>query len=173
MTGKKKFGWKVCTYWPMLKFLPPKKKKKNGRPAHQAWHRLIFQPIKENKCDFNCGKLNSWAVPSYQVAHDMLHLMSTLRVAHYFHTIVPGPLQLACWRQFAVQLGNCKNLKEHLSIWLLLLLTYIIYVTHMDRKSLKSPSLCSLRLYELLWKCTVSYCKLLSWIDKLVSLRNV
>ena len=67
----------------------------------------------------NSANLNSWAVPSYQVTHDMLHTMSAMCVAHDLHTIAPRPLE----RALAAQWGDCKkNLELRLSIWLLLLL---------------------------------------------------
>ena len=49
--------------------------------------------ISSNKSDFSSVKLNSWAVPSYQVANDMLHVMSDLCIALDLHTTVPWPLE--------------------------------------------------------------------------------
>ena len=60
-------------------------------------HRLIVSANKTKlkQMQFKPAKLNSWAVPSYHVAHDMLHVICTPE-----HT---------CWRHFAVQWGDCKK----------------------------------------------------------------
>ena len=42
-------------------------------------------------------------VPSYQVAHDLLHVISARCVERDLHTIAPGPLERTCWRQFTAQ----------------------------------------------------------------------
>ena len=39
-------------------------------------------------------KLSSWAVPSYQVAHDMLHMIIAGCVAHDLHKIASGHLHI-------------------------------------------------------------------------------
>ena len=39
----------------------------------------------------------------------MLHVISARCVARDLHTIAPGPHEPACWRQFAVPLGDCKK----------------------------------------------------------------
>ena len=39
----------------------------------------------------------------------MLHVISVLCAARYLHTIAPGPLECACWRQFVVQPRDCKK----------------------------------------------------------------
>ena len=49
------------------------------------------------------------AVPSYQVAHNTLHVIGARCVARDFHTTVPGPLERTCWRQLAAQRGDCKK----------------------------------------------------------------
>ena len=57
----------------------------------------------------NTIKLRSWAIHSYHVALDMLHVMSAQCVAHDLHTIAPWPLERTCWRQFAALWGDCKR----------------------------------------------------------------
>ena len=64
------------------------------------------------KCDLHSPKLNSWAVPSYHEAHDMLYVVSALCAARDLHMIAPGPLERACWRQLAAQWGYCKKKKK-------------------------------------------------------------
>ena len=64
--------------------------------------------IKLKYYDLNSVKLNSWAVPSYQMGHDMLHVISARCVARDWHTIAPWPLERTHWRQFAVQWGDGK-----------------------------------------------------------------
>ena len=54
-------------------------------------------------------KRNSWAVPWYLVSHDMLHMISAVCAARDLDTIAPGPIERVCWRQFAVQWGDCKK----------------------------------------------------------------
>ena len=54
-------------------------------------------------------KLNSSAVASYYVAHDMFHVMSARCVARDLHTITSWLLERTCWRQFAAQLGDYKK----------------------------------------------------------------
>ena len=44
----------------------------------------------------------------------MLHVISTQCVAHDLHTISPWPLEHMCWRQFAVQWGDCKKKKSQI-----------------------------------------------------------
>ena len=39
----------------------------------------------------------------------MLHVISAQCVAHDLHSIAPGPLERACWRQFAALWGDCKK----------------------------------------------------------------
>ena len=39
----------------------------------------------------------------------MLHVISAQCVARHLHTIPPGPLECVCWRQFAMQWGDCEN----------------------------------------------------------------
>ena len=39
----------------------------------------------------------------------MLHVISARCVARNLHTIAPGPLEHACWRQFAALWGDCKK----------------------------------------------------------------
>ena len=70
----------------------------------------------KNKCDLSSLKPNSRAVPSYHVAH-MLHVIGA---QCDLLTIAPGLLEHMCRRQFAEQWGDCKNLKLHLSMQLLL-----------------------------------------------------
>ena len=61
---------------------------------------------------------NLIAVPSHQMAPDILHVISTRCVAHDLQTIALRPLQRMCWRQLTVQWGDCnkKNLELHLSM---------------------------------------------------------
>ena len=54
-------------------------------------------------------------VPSCHVAH-MLHVMSVRCVARDLHANATWPLQCTCWRQFAAQWGDCKNLELRLSL---------------------------------------------------------
>ena len=61
--------------------------------------------------------LNSWAVSSFHVAHNMLHVISARCVARDLYTTAPWPLESKCWRQFAAQWGNCTNLELCLSMW--------------------------------------------------------
>ena len=42
------------------------------------------------------------------MAHDMLHVINALCTVRDVHTIAPGPLERACWRQFATQ-RDCKK----------------------------------------------------------------
>ena len=56
----------------------------------------------------------------------MLHVISALCAASNLHTIVPGPLEFVCWRQFAVQRGDCKNLKLHLSVRVLVVVVVVV-----------------------------------------------
>ena len=60
--------------------------------------------ISSNKCDFNSVKLNSWAVPSYRMAHNTT--LARDQRSMDLHTIAPGPLERACWRQFAALWGD-------------------------------------------------------------------
>ena len=85
-----------------------------NRPSH-----AITVYWRWKSLDLNSVKLNSWAVPLYQVAHCRLHLISTRCATRDLHTIVPGPLERTCWRQFAAQWRDCKNFKLCLSMWLL------------------------------------------------------
>ena len=39
----------------------------------------------------------------------MLHMISARCVARDSHSIVPGPLERACWRQFVALWGDCKK----------------------------------------------------------------
>ena len=39
----------------------------------------------------------------------MLHAISVRCVARDLHTIAPGPLERACWRQFVALCGDCKK----------------------------------------------------------------
>ena len=39
----------------------------------------------------------------------MLHVISARCVARDLHSIAPGPLERACWRQFAALRGDCKK----------------------------------------------------------------
>ena len=39
----------------------------------------------------------------------MLHVKSARCVARDLHKIAPGPLERACWRQFAALRGDCKK----------------------------------------------------------------
>ena len=77
-------------------------------------HRLMVQPIKlsSNKWDLNSVKVSSWAVPSYHVARNTrcCTWQSAWCVARDLQTIAPGPLECTCWRRFAAQWGDCKNL---------------------------------------------------------------
>ena len=57
----------------------------------------------------------------------MLHVISTQCVSLDLHTIVPGPLEHTCWRQFAAHWGDCKNLELCLWIQLLLLLLLLLF----------------------------------------------
>ena len=50
--------------------------------------------ISSNKCDFSFVKLDSGTVPSYQVAHDMLHVKSARCVARDVHTVAPGHISV-------------------------------------------------------------------------------
>ena len=77
-------------------------------------HQLMVQPIKQSKikCDLNSVKLNSWAVPSFQVAHSIMHVINARCVAHDLQTIMPGPLKRMFWRQFVTQWGDCKNISD-------------------------------------------------------------
>ena len=59
------------------------------------------------------AKRTGW---KYQVAQCRLHVKSARSVARNLHTIAHGPLECTCWRQFAAQWGDCKNLKLRLSI---------------------------------------------------------
>ena len=75
-------------------------------------HQLIVQTVKYTwkKCDSDSVKLNSWAVPSYHMAHNILHVILSARcVAHDLHRIAPWPLERTCWRQFAAQSGDCNK----------------------------------------------------------------
>ena len=60
-----------------------------------------------NERDFNSVKLNLWAVPSYQVVHGMLQVVSAQCVAHDVHMIVSWPLECTCWRQFVMLWEDC------------------------------------------------------------------
>ena len=57
----------------------------------------------QNTSDFNPVKLNSWAVTSYQVENNMLHMLSALCAAHDLHKIVPWLLERTYKRQFTAQ----------------------------------------------------------------------
>ena len=54
-----------------------------------------------SKCSLKFVKFSSRAVPSYHVAHNMLHVISALFVARDLHEIALRPLESTCWRQFA------------------------------------------------------------------------
>ena len=56
----------------------------------------------------------------------MLHVMRALCVARNLHTFAPGPLERACWKQFAGSEEIVKNLKLRRSIRLLLLLLLLL-----------------------------------------------
>ena len=66
---------------------------------------VLANKMKPNKCDFNSVKLNSWVVPLYHVAHDILHVISVC-VSSDLHTIAPWPLARVCWRQLAAQTAS-------------------------------------------------------------------
>ena len=57
----------------------------------------------------------------------MLHIISAGCVACDLHTIAPRPLEHTCWRQFAVQRGNSKNLKLHLLMRLLFFFFFFFF----------------------------------------------
>ena len=55
--------------------------------------------------------------------HSVLHVMGTLCSARDLHTIVPGSLDITCWRQFAAQWEDRKkNLQLRRSMRLLILI---------------------------------------------------
>ena len=74
-------------------------------------HRIIISANKIKSLS-NSVKLNSWAVPSNHVAHNILHVMSIQYVASDLHTTARWPLEYACWRQFAVLWGDCKKISN-------------------------------------------------------------
>ena len=78
------------------------------RVSSSPLHQLMVQPIEcsESKCNSNSVKLNSWAFPSYHVAHDMLHVINARCGARDLQTVALGR---TCWRQFAAQWGDCKQ----------------------------------------------------------------
>ena len=78
-------------------------------PPLLHWLMVLAKVPQKYLCDFNSVKLNSWSVPSYQVAHDTLHVIGARCVACDLYTIPPGPLEHMCWRQFAVLWGDCKK----------------------------------------------------------------
>ena len=112
-------------------------------------HQLMVQPKKQswNKRAINSAKLSSWAVFSYHVAHDMLHVISARCVARDLHTIARGPLERTCWRQHAALWGECRNIDLRLSMRASLLLSLL----NTDRRFC-SVLLCSVLL------CSVVAC---------------
>ena len=49
------------------------------------------------------GSANSWAVPSYQVAHDMLRVINARCVSRDLLTSAAGSVERTCWGQLATQ----------------------------------------------------------------------
>ena len=70
---------------------------------------VICFNLRYSKCHVNSVKLNIWAVLSYQVAGDMLHVIGTQLVACDLRMIAPWPLARMCWRQFVVQ-WDCEKI---------------------------------------------------------------
>ena len=60
------------------------------------------------------------------MTRDMLHVKITQCVPRDLHMLAPWLLERACWRQFAVQCGHCKNLELRLSMRLLLILLLLL-----------------------------------------------
>ena len=76
----------------------------------------MVQPIKYclDKCDLNSVKLNSCAVPSHHVAHDMLRVIRAQCAAHDLRSIWPSHL--------SVRAGDtsrhCEEIVKHLELGL-------------------------------------------------------
>ena len=64
-------------------------------------------PVSSPQCDLHSVSLNRC-----QAAHDVLHVMNARCVARDLHTITSGPLERACWRQFAAQKGDFRKLES-------------------------------------------------------------
>ena len=94
------FVWGFLWVLQLLPPPPPPPPAPPPPPLHfiGQWFQTTEKKAK-TKCDFNCVKLNSLAVPLYHVPHDMLHVISA-RCARDFHTIAPGSLERTCWRRF-------------------------------------------------------------------------
>ena len=71
---------------------------------------------------FNSVKLNSSAAPSYPVAHNMLHVISTLCAARDLHMIAPRHRSVRARDSLQRSEETVKNLELCLSVQLLLLL---------------------------------------------------
>ena len=79
--------------------------------------------------------IHTWFAHDWALA--MLHVIATRCAAHdshkihtWFtqnsHTTEPWPPERTCWRQFAMQWGDCKNLKLCLSIITILIMVNIL-----------------------------------------------
>ena len=86
----------------------------SGYSSCSLFHRYSIgfsQWIKEkSKCDFNSVRPNCSTVPSYYLAHDGLHVISTQCVALDLHTTAPWPCECMTWKRFAKS-------EEILKIW--------------------------------------------------------
>ena len=72
--------------------------KKRGRPK-KTWRRTEGKGLDMGPS----GACLSWSTPW------RAWLQWKDSVAHDLHTIAPGPLECACWRQFVAQWGDCKK----------------------------------------------------------------
>ena len=73
---------------------------------------LMIQPTKKAQINVISPLSNLIAELSLRTKWHVtwhLHVISARCVAHYLHTIAPGPLERACWRQFAALWGYCKK----------------------------------------------------------------
>ena len=59
----------------------------------------------------------------------MLHVISAQCVARDLHTYAPWLLECTCWRQFTVQLGDCKKSQiASLNAIIIIIITIIIII---------------------------------------------
>ena len=80
------------------------------------------------KCDLNLIRLNSWAVSSHSVAHDMLDVTNAGCVACDLHTVAPCPRDHGYWRQFAGQWGDWKSWTAPFSAIIIIIIVVIIII---------------------------------------------
>ena len=86
------------------------------------------------KCDLNSFRLTSWAVPSCQMAHGMLHAISARCVARDLHRLCPGHLSVRVRDSSWLSEEIVKNLDFPFNAIILLSLIFIIIIINVKLK---------------------------------------